>query len=166
LARGKERVLREGLDGLKEVVYEVITENGCEVAREAVDERVIRPAKTQVSRIGTRRESLAKNRLVAEDVIWMEATAYDPGPESNGRFTGMPTAYGLKVGFGVVAVDPKVIPLGTELFIEGYGYAIAGDTGGAIKNMRIDLGYDTRREALRFGRREVKVYILNGDYTI
>jgi len=60
-----------------------------------------------------------------------------------------------------VAVDPRIIPLGTRLYIEGYGYAIAGDTGGAIKNFRIDLGYNSRSEAMKFGRREVKVYILD-----
>ncbi|HET6947256.1 MAG TPA: 3D domain-containing protein, partial [bacterium] len=70
------------------------------------------------------------------------------------------TALGIRAGFGVVAVDPAVIPLGSRLYIEGYGYAIAADTGSAIKGMRIDLGYDTKGQALRFGRRPVRVYII------
>jgi 3D (Asp-Asp-Asp) domain-containing protein len=61
----------------------------------------------------------------------------------------------------VVAVDPSVIPLGSRLFIEGYGYAIAGDTGGAIQGMRIDLCFNSYDEAIRFGRRTVKVYIVD-----
>jgi len=68
---------------------------------------------------------------------------------------------------GVVAVDPKVIPLGTKLYIESpdgsyvYGCAVAGDTGGAIKGNRIDLFMDTYSECMQFGRRTMNVYILN-----
>jgi 3D (Asp-Asp-Asp) domain-containing protein len=59
-----------------------------------------------------------------------------------------------------VAVDPRVIPMGTRLFIPGYGVAIAGDTGGAIRGNRIDLGFNSLSDALRFGRRAVTVYRL------
>jgi 3D (Asp-Asp-Asp) domain-containing protein len=59
-----------------------------------------------------------------------------------------------------VAVDPRVIPLRSRLYVEGYGLAIAGDTGRAIKGNRIDLGFNTYREAMRFGRRSVIVHIL------
>ena len=67
---------------------------------------------------------------------------------------------------GIAAVDPKIIPLGTRLYIEdpngkwNYGYAIAGDTR-AIKGNRIDICLDTYAEAIQFGRRTLKVYILN-----
>ncbi|MBI4733746.1 MAG: 3D domain-containing protein [Rubrobacteridae bacterium] len=61
---------------------------------------------------------------------------------------------------GVVAVDPRVIPLGTRLYIEGYGEAIAADTGGAIKGNRIDLCYNTPGECFKFGRQTVKVHVL------
>ncbi|WP_276530139.1 peptidoglycan-binding protein [Sporolactobacillus terrae] len=60
----------------------------------------------------------------------------------------------------VIAVDPSVIPLGTKLFVEGYGYAIAGDTGGAIKGHRIDVFFKDNNRALQWGRRTVKVKIL------
>ena len=60
---------------------------------------------------------------------------------------------------GVVAVDPRVIPLGTLLYVEGYGFAIASDIGSAIKGNKIDLCYTTRKEALRFGRKKVRVHI-------
>ena len=89
------------------------------------------------------------------DVIWMEATGYsrfDPG-------CGNYTATGEFVRYGLAAVDTDVIPLGTSLYVEGYGNAIASDTGGAIVGNRIDLAFDSREEALNWGRRGVNVYI-------
>ncbi|OPX22603.1 MAG: hypothetical protein B1H03_03980 [Planctomycetales bacterium 4484_113] len=93
--------------------------------------------------------------------LTMEATAYEPGPTSNGKWSTGYTAIGLKAGPGVVAVDPRVIPLRTRLYIENYGYAIAGDVGSAIKGNRIDLGFTTVDECMRFGRRKVIVYVLD-----
>lgn len=89
--------------------------------------------------------------------ITMTATGYSP---YEGSGTGR-CATGMRAGYGVVAVDPRVIRLGTRLYIEGYGYAVAGDTGGAIKGRRIDLGHTTRREAMHVGRRSVKVWVLD-----
>ncbi|MBR4030800.1 MAG: 3D domain-containing protein, partial [Clostridia bacterium] len=77
------------------------------------------------------------------------------------------TASGMRAQVGVVAVDRRVIPLGTKLYIEAvdgswvYGNAIAGDTGGAIKGNRVDLFFDTTAECLQFGRRAARVYILD-----
>ncbi len=93
--------------------------------------------------------------------LTMEATAYEPGPTSNGHGATGRTSCGYKAGYGLVAVDPSVIPLGTRLYIEGYGYALAGDVGGAIKGNRIDLGFATVEECVQFGRRDVEVYILD-----
>ena len=69
------------------------------------------------------------------------------------------TASGLPTGYGVVAVDPKVIPLGTKLYIPGYGLAVAGDTGGAIKGNKIDLGFDDVKHGW-WSARFVEIYIL------
>ena len=93
-------------------------------------------------------------------VFSMEATAYTDDYESQGKWVGQ-TATGRKPRVGIVAVDPKVIPLGTRLYVEGYGPAIAGDTGGAIEGHRIDLFMASRGEALRFGRRQIRVRILD-----
>ena len=71
---------------------------------------------------------------------------------------GGTTAIGRRAGYGIVAVDPRIIPLGTKLYIIGYGFAVAGDTGGAILGHRIDLGFDSLHGALLFGRRDVTVY--------
>ena len=89
------------------------------------------------------------------------ATAYThvatPGiADINGTGDGL-TATGMQVREGIVAVDPTVIPLGTELYIEGYGKAVAGDTGGAIKGKRIDVFLESRSDAYRWGVREVKI---------
>lgn len=81
-------------------------------------------------------------------------SAYDPG-NSNYTFGGSLLRKGL------VAVDPKVIPLGTRLFIPGYGYAVADDIGGAIKGNKIDLAFDTHGEAIQFGRQKITIYILD-----
>ena len=57
----------------------------------------------------------------------------------------------------VIAVDPSVIPLGSKVWVEGYGYAVAGDTGGAIKGMKIDLFMPTTDQAYGFGRKQVRI---------
>lgn len=90
------------------------------------------------------------------------ATAYTPDPRENGGYNG--TAMGTKLVRGVVAVDPKVIPLGTVLWVEGYGVCRAEDTGGAIKGKRLDLLFETKKEAYNCGRRKVRVAILPKGY--
>lgn len=90
-------------------------------------------------------------------VMSMEATAYLP---SDGGGSGI-TAMGIPATYGVVAVDPSIIPLGTRLYIPGYGMAIAADTGGAIVGYCIDLCMENYAEAMDFGRRVVTVYVLD-----
>lgn len=89
-------------------------------------------------------------------VLTVEATAYSSQDPGNGNYT----ATGSRLKKGIVSVDPRLIPLGKKLYIEGYGYAVADDVGGAIRGHRIDLAYDSRSEALQFGRQTVKVYVL------
>ncbi|MDZ4180700.1 MAG: 3D domain-containing protein, partial [Coriobacteriia bacterium] len=83
-------------------------------------------------------------------------TAYAPGVDG----VGTRTATGARAGYGIIAVDPSVIPLGTRLYIPGYGYGVAADTGGAIKGAKIDLCFDTRAEAIAWGRRTVTITVL------
>ena len=85
---------------------------------------------------------------------WMESTAYS-AYETSGI-----TATGEAVRHGIAAVDPNMIPLGSKLYVEGYGHALAADVGGAIQGNRIDLGFDSYQEALDWGRRDVKVHVL------
>jgi 3D (Asp-Asp-Asp) domain-containing protein len=102
---------------------------------------------------------MSRSSFARSKSMIMSATGYDTSPQtlpgSNGR-----TATGMVARYGVVAVDPRVIPLGTYVYVEGYGFAIASDTGGAIKGNRIDLCFNSRRESLAWGRRRVTVHIL------
>ncbi|MCL4418121.1 MAG: 3D domain-containing protein [Actinobacteria bacterium] len=86
------------------------------------------------------------------------ATAYYAG--GGGLNGDGVTATGLRARKGIVAVDPRLIPLGTKLYIEGYGQALAADTGGWIKGDRIDLCFDTLEEAYRYGRRKIYIYLV------
>jgi 3D (Asp-Asp-Asp) domain-containing protein/peptidoglycan hydrolase CwlO-like protein len=88
----------------------------------------------------------------------MVATAYYSG---GGGLNGNGiTAIGLRAKKGIVAVDPKVIPLGTRLYIPGYGEALAADTGGWVKGNRIDLVFDSLEDCYRYGRRKIRVYLV------
>lgn len=89
-------------------------------------------------------------------MLLMDATAYSSEDPGNSNYT----AGGHYLQRGYVSVDPSVIPLGTKLYIEGYGYATADDVGGAIVGNRIDLGMNNHVEAINYGRRPVAVYVL------
>lgn len=86
------------------------------------------------------------------ETITFEATAY--------TWTGNRTASSTWPAVGTVAVDPKVIPLGTKLYIEGYGPAVALDTGGDIQGQIIDLYMDSYQECIEWGRRQVEVRVM------
>lgn len=86
--------------------------------------------------------------------LLVEATAY--------TWTGSRTATGTWPRVGTIAVDPKVIPLGTKMYVEGYGYGVAEDTGSAIVGYKIDVYLPSRAEALKFGRRMVRITLLEG----
>jgi len=89
-------------------------------------------------------------------VLGMEATAYLP---TDGNGAGI-TAMGIPATYGIVAVDPAIIPLGTRVYIPGYGEALAADTGGAIYGYKIDLCMEDYYQAMDFGRRNVTVFVL------
>lgn len=93
-------------------------------------------------------------------ILNMTSTAYAPGSLDNGKWNNQTYVGGI-VRPGVAAVDPRVIPMGTKLWIEGYGEAIAEDQGSAIKGNRIDLVFNNRQDALDYGIKNVKVYVLN-----
>lgn len=91
----------------------------------------------------------------------MESTAYSSDPaDTLGGGTVTATGQNLLTNPMAVAVDPNVIPLGTRLYVEGYGEAIASDTGGAIKGNIVDVHFSTYEQCIQWGRRQVKVTIL------
>ena len=89
--------------------------------------------------------------------IRVEATAYS----SQEAGINLHTAIGTPLRYGVIAVDPNVIPLGTRVYIPGYGEAVAEDTGGDIIGYRIDIAFETYAEALNFGRQSLEIYIID-----
>ncbi len=161
---GISRVVARGIPGVLEVDARYAQRDGGPVSRVVVWSSIVRPAHSRVVEDGIgysplaafEARGVARMAFLARDATEMIATAYTA---SCGGCDGM-TAIGRHAGHGIVAVDPRVIPLGTRLYIPGYGPAIAGDTGGAIVGHRIDLGFDTLRDAMLFGRRDVKVYRL------
>ena len=180
LAKGKTKVSQKGQNGEKQVTYLVTTKNGEEVAKEYISEEVTKKPVDEIIKVGTKKVSSSKSKTTAvttgktkakdfsySRVITANATAYDCSLAENGGHSK--TAYGLTPGYGIVAVDPKVIPLGTKLYIESsdggkswvYGYCIAGDTGGAIKGNKVDLCFNTKAECRKFGRKTATVYILD-----
>jgi len=94
----------------------------------------------------------------------MSSTAYYPGPESCAPFDDGFTAIGDIAGKGSVAIDDKNGPLkmGQMVYIEGYGIGKCNDRGSAITNWKIDLCFDTIEEAQNWGRRLVKVFLIEG----
>jgi 3D (Asp-Asp-Asp) domain-containing protein len=156
---GVVRTLQAGSPGQRQRIYRVVFKNGTPVSRSLIHEEVVVRPKDQIVLVGDRTLS-SRGYFTSRSVMHMHATGYDPGPRSCGPRSNGYTATGMKAGYGVVAVDPKCIPLGTRLYIEGYGFAVAGDVGRAIKGHRIDLGFDTYSSAMRFGRKHVSVHIL------
>ncbi len=162
LPRGRMVEVSPGEPGVAEDVVRYYYRNGEQTARVEIGSRVVREPEQRVARVGVRSvPPLASRGGAHRDVLTMDATAYDPSPSSCWPYADGRTATGHIAGRGVCAVDPGVIPLGTELWVEGYGYALACDTGGAIRGNRIDLCFNTRAEAMRWGRRTVLVYILD-----
>lgn len=91
--------------------------------------------------------------------LQMEATAYTAYCEGCSGITKTGINLRKNPNLKVIAVDPNVIPLGSKVYVEGYGEAIAGDIGGAIKGNKIDVFIPTTAEAYSWGRRTVTVTI-------
>ncbi|EMN7730391.1 3D domain-containing protein [Bacillus cereus] len=93
--------------------------------------------------------------------FYVESTAYSVEKSSpSERITAAGIDIGKNPNIKLIAVDPKVIPLRTKVYVDGYGEAIAGDTGGAIKGKKIDVLFPTDKEARQWGRKTVKIRIL------
>lgn len=158
VGRGRLIKVRDGKEGELVQSWRVSFENGKPVGKELVDSQRTEPVHA-LFHMGQAGFATSRGSFMRHKVLTMHATAYDPSAGRGSRAT-FRTATGRRAEFGVVAVDPRVIPLHSLLYIEGYGFAIAADRGSAIKGNRIDLCKDSRWEALQFGRRQVRVHIL------
>jgi 3D (Asp-Asp-Asp) domain-containing protein len=166
LATGHSRVVSPGANGTKEIVYLVSQPDPSVPARRSkLAARVLRMPHPRVIADGIgeyasfaaiARQGLDGTEKLARAALTMIATAYTADCSGCSGYT----ASGKRAGHGIVAVDPHIIPLGTHLYIPGYGHALAGDTGGAIRGNRIDLGFNSNADAMSFGRRPIVVYVL------
>lgn len=151
---GKTKVLQAGKTGEKTITSLVTYKDGVAIAKQELSRVVTTQPVEEVIAVGTRRViSRGGKTYEYTKTLAMRASAY--------THTGHNTASGTKPRAGfTVAVDPDVIPLGTMLYVDGYGYCKAQDTGGAIKGNKIDLFFDTEKECLNWGVRTVRVYVL------
>lgn len=154
-------VIREGRNGVKEVAFRVKVVDGREVERKTVSETVVREPIHQVV-VARKPETLgSRGAYIGKRTITVLATAYDPGAGSCGPYADGKTCNGKRAGYGIIAVDPKLIPLGAKLHIPGYGYGIAADVGGAIKGNHVDLGFNSRSGARQWGKKYVRLTIVD-----
>jgi len=165
---GLSHVRQVGVEGEHETTTAVILIGGEEVNREQISSNIVTEPIPAIIDIGTARLGALAD-VNAPDFHYvrhlrMEATAYTAGFSCTGRLPSDPwwgiTASGRRVEHGIVAVDRSVIPLGTWLYVEGYGFAIAADVGGAIRGNKIDLFMECIIAARQFGRRHINVWIL------
>ncbi|WP_256941333.1 G5 and 3D domain-containing protein [Bacillus sp. EAC] len=167
--KGESAVITDGVKGLVKRNFELIKENGKVVSKTLIDETILKDPVDRVVAVGTKsvpsssalvKSSAPKvNSKVKE--MYVEATAYSP---YDAGMSGT-TATGINIrknpNMKMIAVDPNIIPLGSKVWVEGYGVAIAGDTGGAIKGRRIDILMPTKDDCFDFGRRTVKIRIIS-----
>lgn len=181
LIRGKEQVVQEGQEGILLKKKEKVFEDGVLVSEQIVDEKIHTESVQKVIAVGTKNpvvalssssptmEELTKNGVkfdVKQVLNNVKLTAYSAGPASTGKDPDHPqygiTASGARVTEGrTIAVDPKVIPMGWWVYIEGLGFRRAEDTGSAVKGNKIDVYFDSHDYAVRFGTKQGQtVYVI------
>jgi len=136
---------------------QITKHDNIEISRAILAETKAKEPFYNVILFGKDGQIIKKYNLLVCKMLKMRSTGYYLGEKtvpSDVTFTGH------KFQHGLVAVDPKVIPLRTRLYVEGYGYAYAADTGSAIKGLRIDLAVKDRHEEAKYNRYNVPVYIL------
>lgn len=158
IGRGEEQILQEGKDGRKKVTVNIVSLDGKVIGREPVSTTLVTEMQPLIRHVGTKETVEINTGAISKykKVFTMVATAYLP---TDGNGEGI-TKMGTIARYGVVAVDPNIIPLGSRVFIPGYGLATAEDTGGDILGNRIDLCMEDYNSCMRFGRRTVPVYVL------
>jgi len=190
LYQGEEKVTTPGQEGTVVKKYEITLENGEEVNRELISEDIEEESVNQVVTIGTKepepepvQEQQEKSHASTDtdrsaDVATMSNSAETENESGGNTLTVTASAYtsscggcsgqtatGINLATNpnqkVIAVDPNVIPLGSKVHVEGYGEAIAADTGGAISGNRIDVHVPSKDEANNWGKKSVQVTVLD-----
>ncbi|MGI5884519.1 MAG: G5 domain-containing protein [Candidatus Spyradocola sp.] len=178
---GEEEMVRQGTEGVKEVTYRVVSIDGQETERTVVSEEVVEPAYNRIIAQGTQPTPTpkptatpkpaktpdpdeTKTDAVTDSTITVNGKSYTYSRTLTVMITaythtGRKTSTGVWPEVGTVAVDPDVIPYGTRLYIPGYGFGVAQDTG--VSGNHIDVFFDTEAECISYGRkRDRTIYIL------
>ena len=158
LLQGKTKVSQKGKKGTKELVYEVVYEDGQPISKILLEENIITKAKNKIIKKGTKekkkteskKKSTSKNSLGKK--ITVSATAYSGD--------GI-TATGTVPRWGTIAVDPTIIPYGTKVYIPQFDkYFIAEDCGGGIRGNKIDIFMNSESQCNNWGKRSIDIYIV------
>lgn len=166
LSVGFEYVDDYGSKGLRKKIIRLDFLGSEQIAEEETGVILLEAMSPKIRRIGTKSKMYlySGEEINYSKAAYMSTSGYcscylccgkNPGDYGYGI-----TASGLPQGVGVVGVDPRYIPYGTKLYIEGYGFAVAGDTGGAIFSSHLDLGFNSHQDAVRWALRTSMVYFL------
>ncbi|MEG0386390.1 MAG: G5 domain-containing protein, partial [Solibacillus sp.] len=164
LLKGKEKVVTEGKNGKVERTYSIVKENGKTISKQVASEKVVEAAKTKVVAVGTKVVTASVSRSgepTGGKEFFVEATAYTPYCAGCSGVSAAGINLRENPDLKIVAVDPRIVPLGSKVWVEGYGYAVAGDTGGAIKGNKIDILVQSESQANSWGRKKVRMKVLN-----
>ncbi len=176
LLKGREKIVQAGEKGSVSKEFAIVKENGVEISRTLLAEKVVKEPTKKIVAVGSKvvvasaattsnnaSVSVSRNNSPSAggNEFYVSASAYTASCNGCSGITSTGLNLNTNPNLKVIAVDPKVIPLGSKVWVEGYGYAVAGDTGSAIKGNRIDLHMPTQSAAVSFGRRQVKVKIIN-----
>lgn len=185
LLKGREKVVQQGEQGKVTKTYEIVKENGKEVSRTKIEETVTKKPTNKIVSVGTKvmvastatSTSTTKSNSSSKSAgvgvsrndsaptggkeFYVESTAYTPYCNGCSGISAAGINLRANPNLKVIAVDPRVIPLGTKVWVEGYGYAVAGDTGGAIKGNKIDVLMADKAQAYSWGRKKVKIRVMN-----
>jgi uncharacterized protein YabE (DUF348 family) len=164
----QSKVLQSGIKGEKSITLNVTYENGKEVTRKVVKEEVVKNPQSKIlvqgtlSHVSYSRGEYSNTFSTSARSITVKATAYwaVDGVNNTYTFTGRKAVRNSN-GYSTIAVDPKIIPLGSRLYVEGYGYAIAADKGSGINGKFIDVFFETRAEASNWGVKYLNVKMLD-----
>lgn len=178
LPKGKKEVLNPGRKGKIKKVYSITMKNGKEVSRKLIDTTTVKSSQARVVALGTEVYSPPSRGETSSSAANSSSSSHSGTPSATKQFYVSSTAYtadcsgcsgytttgiNLKAhpNEKIIAVDPSVIPLGSKVWVQGYGYAIAADTGGAINGHTIDVYFPTKSGAYGWGTRTVLIKVLN-----
>ncbi|WP_121616600.1 G5 and 3D domain-containing protein [Virgibacillus halodenitrificans] len=162
LEKGKEKIAQEGEKGMVKKKFLVTYENGKELNKELQNTETIKEAIDKIVHVGTKesKKTPSQGNIKSSNEFYVNATAYSANCNGCSGITATGINLISNPNVKVIAVDPSIIPLGTKVWVEGYGYATAADTGGAIKGNRIDIFMPSKSQANNYGVKKVKIRIL------